>query len=44
MKSVSEKMQILPTTGNEKAISSNDASHFNDFRRLFKIISLILVG
>lgn len=31
-KSVSEKIQILPTTGNEKAINSNDASHFNDFK------------
>lgn len=26
------KIQILPTTGNEKAINSNDASHFNDFK------------
>ena len=31
-KSVSEKMQVLPTTGNEKAINSDDASHFNDFK------------
>ena len=31
-KSMSEKMQVLPTTGNEKAINSDDASHFNDFK------------
>lgn len=31
-KSVSEKMQVLPTTGNEKAINSDDAAHFNDFK------------
>ena len=29
---MSEKMQVLPTTGSEKAINSDDASHFNDFK------------
>lgn len=31
-KSVSTKMQVLPTTSGEKAVNSDDASHFSDFK------------
>lgn len=31
-KAVSEKTQVLPTVGNEKAVSSQDASSFNSFK------------
>lgn len=31
-KSISQKTQVLPTVGNEKAVSSTDASNFNSFK------------